>query len=541
MKISLLRTSIKEILHINSNSTLLFFFGLSSILLFAPFNFFLLGFITFPYLAKQIFKAKDYFTTLNCLFYFFFGFYIGNYYWISFSFLVNKNYILLFPLIFLLIPLYFTILSTIFVSIIYYIKDRFKLNILQFFLSYSLLLCLHEYCRGHITPFIDFKGLPWNLLGYSIANNFLLQIISVIGIYGLTFIIIYLFNSFIFIFAQTSKKTTILTLAINIITLLSLYLFGFYHINNSKMEAISQDNILLLHTNTSKHHGYNTEKVLENITQNIALLNANKSPRDIIIFPEGTIPVATEENKNPAIEYILENIKKTDFHHLIIGSPRMENINGLTRYFNSIMTVDSTGKIQQHYNKFNLVPFGEYIPYFNILPRLAAQKNFTKGNELKTLSFKDSSNKIISYVPLICYDAIFSGKMSQNGNFLLNITNDIWFTRKISNFNISLGTWHHFDHARYRSIEEGKPLIRVANYGITALIDSFGRIISKVDYKDSEQSIIINLPDKIQTPTFFNKYRNLISHIFIIINIIIYIFSFLIKTLFNTNHRSLLL
>ncbi len=74
----------------------------------------------------------------------------------------------------------------------------------------------------------------------------------------------------------------------------------------------------------------------------------------------------------------------------------------------------------------------------------------------------------------------FSGSFSQDGDFLLNITNDIWFTKKIFSFNLSLGPWQHFDLIRMRAIEEGKPLISSANYGISAVVDSFGRILTKV-------------------------------------------------------------
>lgn len=515
-------TYIKRVSKPSKQSALLFFLGLSSIFLFAPFNFFFLGFFTFSFLAKELFNKENYISTLNTLLYFFLGFYLGIYYWISFSFLVNKNYILFFPIIFIIIPLYFTILSSLFLSLIYYLKAKLRLKLFEFILFYSFLLFIHEYLRGHIVPFIDFKGLPWNLLGYSISNTTLVQIISVIGVYGLTFITIYLFHSFTFFWYKPSKKLISLILSINIASLSSLYAFGFIHINKSNMQNISNDKILLLHTNFSKHHGYDQEKILDNIISNISLLNSNTSDKNVVILPEGTIPVATENNFNPAIHYIIEHLldhpHNSNINHLIIGSPRLEQIKNLNHYFNSLMITDNEGNIKEHYDKVNLVPFGEYVPYLNIFPRLAVQKNFSKGNSLKTLSITSNNNNDISFVPLICYDGIFSGKMSKEGSFLLNITNDIWFTKKILNFNISLGTWHHFDHIRFRSIEEGKPLIRVANYGITGVTDSFGRIINKVTFNDNDQAIIVTLPPKITNPTFFNKHRHLIVYILIIIN-----------------------
>ena len=139
----------------------------------------------------------------------------------------------------------------------------------------------------------------------------------------------------------------------------------------------------------------------------------------------------------------------------------------------------------------------------------------------------NSQSTDISYIPLICYDGIFSGKMNKNGDFLLNISNDIWFTKKILNFNISLGSWQHFDHIRLRTIEEGKPLIRVTNYGITAIVDSYGRVVNKLDFNDSDNSIITKLPNKLTNKTFFNQYRNLLAKLFIFFNsLIIFIILF---------------
>ena len=522
-----------KILKINRESLLFFLLGIITIFLFAPFNLFPLGFFIYSYLAIRLFNESKFTKILHILFYFYLGLYFANYYWISFSFLVNKSYILLFPIIFIIIPLYFTIFSSSFLCIIYLLKQRYKLSISTFYLCFTFLLCIHEILRGHILPFIDLKGLPWNLLGYSFAiNSNLLQIIDIIGIYGLTFILIYLFCSFIFILSK-SKIINIIIVLTNLLILLSIYFYGYNKIENSNTKAITDSNFQLIHTNISKHHAYNNNKIIDNIDHIIDIINQAKLSANIIILPEGSIPIATEAIKekhiyNPAITYVLENIRTDrDFNYLITGSATKKKIKTLTGYFNSLHNIKANGEFQSSYDKVNLVPFGEYIPYLNIFPRIATQTNFLSGKRLKYMFINNLQGTDISYIPLICYDGIFSGKMNKDGDFLLNISNDIWFTKKILDFNVSLGSWQHFDHIRFRAIEEGKPLIRVTNYGITGVVDSYGRVINKLDFNDHDGSIITKLPHKLAKKTFFNQYRNLIAWLFMCINsLVIFIILF---------------
>ena len=519
-----------EVITIDKNSLVVFLLGLASCLLFAPFNFFILGFIIFPILALRLFAAQTYSKTFHILLYFLLGFYFSNYYWISFSFLVNKKYILLFPIVFLLIPIYFSAVSALFLALIYHIKKYLKLDLKGFFWFFSLLLFLHEYLRGHIVPLVDFKGFPWSLLGYSFANQYLMQIVSIIGVYGLTFLVIFLYNSPVLIYHYGKSYLSIsLVILGNMLILAALYIFGINHIKNAKTIEISQDKILLLHSNIYKHHQHNPQIIFDRVSNIISLLNnSDLKQHQIIILPEGAISVMTEGDENVAMKYILDNLKDNNINYLLAGAPYRMVDKDFTRYYNSFMVVASNGKILEYYNKVNLVPFGEYVPYFNILPRLAAQHNFSRGKELKTLAIKDKNSVDISFVPLICYDGVFSGKMSKNGDFLLNITNDIWFTKKIFSHNISLGTWQHFDQIRFRAVEEGKPLVRSANYGISAVVDSFGRIIKKADFNDAEHLISFSLPEKLKNKSFFNQYRNLILYLLLFVSFLFVIIKIMV-------------
>jgi apolipoprotein N-acyltransferase len=539
----LLIKKISNTLKPNRASFYIFLCGLSSIFLFAPFHVFLLGFIIFPYLGIKIFESKNFKENFNLLFYFYLGFYFGNYYWISFSFLVNKNYSIFFPIIFIVIPLYFSLFSSLFLSLIFIIKNKFKLNIKSFYLCFSLLLCVHEVFRGNILPLIDFKGLPWNLLGYSLSiSDNLIQITSIIGIYGLTFITIYLYSSAIFIFYKKNMKYSLLIFMLNFIIIASLYIYGKNRIENNETKKITDNKFQLIHTNIIDHHNYDNNKIINNIDNLVNIILKEAVPNSIIILPEGSIPVVTESLNdttiyNPAITYMLNNLPNLNFKYLITSSITLREKDDVIAHYNSIHNISYKREFESSYDKINLVPFGEYIPYLSILPRIATQTNFFPGTNSTPLTLNINKKNTISYIALICYDAIFSGKMSKEGDFLLNISNDIWFTKKIKQRNISLGSWQHFDQVRFRAIEEGKPLIRITNYGVTAVVNSFGEVITKLDFNSKKNAITTNLPPKSTNPTFFNQYRHFIAWVFIIINLITFIIIIIAKTppLLNKN------
>ncbi len=494
----------------------LFIIGALTCFIFAPYYFFALGFICYSYLAYRIYFIKNLRSAYQQIFYFFLGFYLSNFYWISFSFLVNADFKLLFPLAFIIIPLYLALFSAAFFLLLSYIRQKYQLSKLGFYYLFCLCLIMHELLRANFVPLIDLKGLPWNLLGYSYFTNLnLAQIADFIGVNGLTILAGFLFPLFFLLFTLELKATVIIAIIFSIITA-GQHLYGSkklatYSDNNSSLQA----NLKLLHLNNKTHISADPELVLANLDEAIAILNADLAANkdDILILPEGLISVLGTSDYNEAIEYILASLERP-YAYLIIGAPRAEQNSYYYNFYNSLFVIDSQGNYLNYYDKVNLVPFGEYNPYLNIIPSLATNAGFSKGLE---------QNKIIElanvkFVPLICYDAIFSGKFSATGDLLLNITNDIWFTRKIYGKNISLGPWQHLDHTRMRAIEEGKPLIRVANYGISAVIDSVGQISKQQGFYDAESLLSAKLPAKLEQQTIFNQYRDLFTQIFILLN-----------------------
>ena len=193
------------------------------------------------------------------------------------------------------------------------------------------------------------------------------------------------------------------------------------------------------------------------------------------------------------------------------------------KYFNSLSVFNNQVEILNTYNKIKLVPFGEFLPFENFLKKLGLRsitnfnQSFSKGKnrEIITINKKDFSLK---FLPLICYEIIYSGRLYKEQDFdlIINISEDGWFGR-------SIGPKQHFVHSIFRAVESGKYVLRSANNGAAAIINPLGFAEGKVEYGDSG---FIDLKEikKIQ-PTIFSKYGNKIFVLLTLLYIFL-IFSF---------------
>jgi apolipoprotein N-acyltransferase len=151
---------------------------------------------------------------------------------------------------------------------------------------------------------------------------------------------------------------------------------------------------------------------------------------------------------------------------------------GVKHAYNSVYVIDHNGSILATYDKLHLVPFGEYLPFQDWLERAGLTQmvsipgGFLPGAQRRRIAVQGAPDML----PLICYEAIFPGEAVPAGErpgWLLNVTNDAWF-------GLSVGPYQHFQQARIRAIEEGLPLIRAANSGISAVIDPLGRVMASL-------------------------------------------------------------
>ena len=197
--------------------------------------------------------------------------------------------------------------------------------------------------------------------------------------------------------------------------------------------------------------------------------------------------------------------------------------NGSKNYFNSLSVFDNKLNLLNSYNKINLVPFGEFLPFENFLKKVGLRsltnnyQSFSKGDERKAIEIIQP-NITLKILPLICYEIIYSGKLFNNldFDFIINISEDGWFGQ-------SIGPKQHFVHSIFRAIESGKYIIRSSNNGVAGIINPLGNIEKSVNYGDTGYVDLKQI--RTIQPTIFSIHGNKIFGILILLYIFL-IFSF---------------
>jgi apolipoprotein N-acyltransferase len=188
----------------------------------------------------------------------------------------------------------------------------------------------------------------------------------------------------------------------------------------------------------------------------------------------------------------------------------------VTRAYNSIYAIDHDGSVLTFYDKVHLVPFGEYLPFQNWMERLGfsqltkVQGGYIPGTRRRPLDIPNAPRAL----PLICYEAIFPGNVADRDDragWIVNLTNDGWF-------GISTGPYQHLQQARLRAVEEGLPVVRAANTGISAVIDPMGRIVAKLGL-GIEGVLDASLPAAIP-PTIYARMPNYVAILMLAIALI---------------------
>jgi apolipoprotein N-acyltransferase len=198
----------------------------------------------------------------------------------------------------------------------------------------------------------------------------------------------------------------------------------------------------------------------------------------ILIWPESAFPFFLTR-EGDAMAQIADLLPKGTV--LITGAVRAPDLppgTRITRAYNSIYVIDHDGSVLSVYDKLHLVPFGEYLPFQNLMEKLGfvqltkVQGGFIPGERRRTMEIPNAPRAL----PLICYEAIFPGDVAARDDrpgWIVNLTNDGWF-------GISTGPYQHLQQVRLRAIEEGLPAVRAANTGISAVIDPMGRIVARL-------------------------------------------------------------
>jgi len=338
-----------------------------------------------------------------------------------------------------------------------------------------------------------------------------------IGTYSLSLISITIFCCpFLFFQKQFHKKNLIFTFVLFII-FTSNYFYGTYKNKNTKYNFDETINIKVVSPNFSiKDYNINSEEF--QLKRLIKISDPEKNKKTLFIWPEGIF-----------YQSYLEDIKKYqnlfaksffENHLIILGINNFVKVNNLEdeKYFNSLVVLNHKLEIVSLYNKINLVPFGEFLPFEKILSRFGLKKITQGYSSFSPGEIRENINLGIEFeeksiLPLICYEIIYSGKIKNKNQYpdlVVNISEDAWFGK-------SIGPYQHFSKAIYRSIEDGVFTARSANRGISAFIDPSGRIIKSLNTRESG-SIELNFPHFYKA-TLFSNYGNKIFFLIIFLYI----------------------
>ena len=479
------------------------FLGALSNLIQAPWNFFFLIFLIFPILHLILdSKIKDqsylqrFISLLLILGGFLYFYFLFGFSWIISAFefrpeLSSFKFITLFGL-----PL----LMLIFVSPSFVIPAIFWDTRVNKMLSLASCISIGEFLRGNI-----FTGFSWNNFSHSLAiNENLMQIFSITGQYLATFFLIVISQFLLFFWKDRAYFKALIFISL----LPVIFLYGSIRIKDN--EFIDTSLIGVVQPNVLQKDKIDNPDEYE-ILKNLIHLS-NKEDANFLIWPESSIPILLQYNPE-IIELIVDNLPKES--EILIGNITFQ----ADKFRNSALLIDQDKKIRDIYHKVHLVPFGEYMPFHDILSKLPFMKiitgdiGFDSGKEINSIYTKVGNARIA-----ICYEIIFPEEINPNNeklDLIINITNDAWFGN-------SSGPFQHFNSSRFRAIEQGIPVFRSANTGISAIIDPYGRIIDKIGL-GKKGSIFSPLPKK-TLETYYSKVGDFLFFGVLILTLLIMIF-----------------
>lgn len=425
-----------------------------------------------------------------------FGHFIAGVYWIAYSLLVDaERFAWLMPFAVSLIPAALALYT----GAIVWAAYRLPLSGWRKAAGFACVWALAELLRARL-----FTGFPWNLAGYVWSvSDAMLQTAPLWGIYGLSFIAVLAaalpaqlcsFDSGRFRLSRDGWRPA----AFAALLVAILYAGGAWRLSHAPAVGGSGMAVRLVQPNIPQKlkwlPGERDAALLKHLE--LTRLPAAGPRPDVIIWPEASIPFILE--KEPRLRRKMADTLSSG-QYLITGALRAEEgYSGGFRLWNSVRALDASGRIAANYDKHKLVPFGEFIPWREYFPWVSkithGDVDFSRGHGPESITL----DGIPPFSPLICYEAIFPNSVvdrASRPSWLLNVTNDAWFGD-------SPGPHQHLHMARMRAAEQGLPLVRVANTGISAVTDGYGRIVASIGLNEMGVKDV-NFPAALPDSSFY--------------------------------------
>lgn len=452
--------------------------GMGMVLAMPPIGFFPAVFISIPVLMLLVATAPRARNAFMMGWVFGCGYFMVGLYWLAIAFKAFFSHAMwLLPVAVIGIPAYIALTYAVATALAW----PFRRLRSHYALMFAMLLFFAEYVRGHFI-----MNFPWNLVGYSWHHVLpMLQFTAWYGIYGLTLMTL--------IWAATpllSRRAA----AVSMMLLFFVAGFGLMRLHlhptveTPHLVRIVQPNI----TQAEKEKAENKHDIFQRHLRLSATQTEHDSKISFVVWPETAIDVFSAEEKRD-LDRITLSLPENAVG--LVGVNRM-GTDGRPGPRNSLLALHprSHRPIAEH-DKFILAPWGEYIPYAHLLAQtpfgkyIASIQSLTPGRGPSTIKL---GKDMPAFSPIICFEATFAGRMKDarrgQPDFLLFITNDAWSMG-------SPGPAQHFGFARVRAIEEGLPIVRASNTGISGIIDPYGRILQTLPL-DTDGVLDAPLPER---------------------------------------------
>ena len=370
-------------------------------------------------------------------------------------------------------------------------------NHLQRGLLFAVAWVVAEWLRGHLLT-----GFPWNLIGYGWAKpDELIQVAAVVGAYGVSLLVV-LSTVMPAALADRSSRHALAALVVGFALPAALWIGGTVRLQMAPelgQAMVEGVGLRIVQPSIPQREKWLPNLRQRNMTRFLEMSRKDRPPWIThIIWPEtaATLFVDEDASMRRAMAAVIP-----DGGLLLTGAPRRRI--APPRLWNSLVVVDKSGAVILSYDKAHLVPFGEYIPFRRILPMekvVQGQLDYSPGAGARTLRLKG----LPPVSALICYEVIFPGRVVDRADppaWLLNLTNDAWYGE-------TAGPHQHLAIARVRAVEEGRPLVRATNTGISAVVDAYGRTLHSLGL-NHEGVIDSRLPAATKSATIFARSRDL--------------------------------
>jgi apolipoprotein N-acyltransferase len=362
---------------------------------------------------------------------------------------------------------------------------------------------LFEWLRGWVLT-----GFPWNLVGtcwaFSDAMN---QFAALVGVWGLSLVTVIVAALPALLVDWSGRGLTsdatvrrtpsaMVCIGSGVALLLAIWVGGSIRLSGASVSMVPDVRLRLVQGNVDPGEKASANRADDVLDRHLRLTTESSGYDKItqVIWSETAEPFPLERFPDVRVRVAAA---APENGLLITGVLRTEPPAGEWReIWNSMAVVNRTGQVIATYDKFHLVPFGEYVPLHRFLPFISkftpGIADFSAGPGPRTLRLPG----LPPVGPLICYEAIFPGQVVDRGDrpqWLLNITNDGWY-------GISAGPYQHFVSARLRAVEEGLPVVRAANTGISGVVDPYGRVLART--RLGETTVLdVELPQPLQELT----------------------------------------